>query len=141
MAIVARLVIALITIGSVLFLARLLSPEDYGLVSMVTSLTGFATIFVDLGTRDAVVQRSKINQGEISALFWIILAFGCGLALLVAGAGPFIARFYGEPRLTTIAMVNSLTFVGLALTCQHTKVPRQEMRSQMPLANIQPHTP
>src|SRR6476619_6931785 len=50
MAIVARLVIALITIGSVLFLARLLSPEDYGLVSMVTSLTGFATIFVDLGT-------------------------------------------------------------------------------------------
>jgi len=128
MAIVARLVIALITIGSVLFLARLLSPEDYGLVSMVTSLTGFATIFVDLGTRDAVVQRSKINQGEISALFWIILAFGCGLALLVAGAGPFIARFYGEPRLTTIAMVNSLTFVGLALTCQHTTLLRRGMR-------------
>src|SRR5688572_30481288 len=71
-AIVARIVNAVVQTGSVLFLARLLSPEDYGLVSMVTALTGFATIFVDLGTRDAVVQRDRVTQAEVSALFWIV---------------------------------------------------------------------
>ena len=76
-AIVARSLNALVQIASILFLARLLSPEDYGLVGMVTALTGFATIFVDLGTRDAVVQRAHITEGEVNALFWIVLGVGC----------------------------------------------------------------
>jgi PST family polysaccharide transporter len=126
--IIARALNALVQIGAILFLARLLSPEDYGLVSMVTAITGFATIFVDLGTRDAVVQRANITEGEVSALFWIVLAVGCGFSLLVMAAGPFIARFYGEPRLTTIAFVNSLTFVTLALTCQHQTLLRRVMK-------------
>jgi PST family polysaccharide transporter len=125
---VARFVNALIQIGSVLFLARMLSPEDYGLVSMVTSITGFATIFVDLGTRDAVVQRRRITQGEVSALFWIVLGVGTAFSLIVAASGPFMARFYGEPRLTAIALVNSLTFVSLAVTCQHSTLLRRAMK-------------
>src|SRR3954465_7607005 len=59
LSIIARAVNALIQVGSVLFLARLLSPEDYGLVSMVTAITGFAPLLVDLGTRDAIVQRDR----------------------------------------------------------------------------------
>lgn len=127
---VARVVNALVQIGAILFLARLLAPEDYGLVGMVTALTGFATIFVDLGTRDAVVQRVRITEGEVSALFWIVLAVGGGFSLIIAASGPLIARFYGEPRLTMITLVNSLTFVTLALTCQHHTLLRRAMRFQ-----------
>ena len=126
----ARAVNALVQIAAILFLARLLSPEDYGLVGMVTALTGFATIFVDLGTRDAVVQRAHITEGEVSALFWIVLTVGCVFSFAVMVSGPFIARLYGEPRLTTIALVNSLTFVTLALTCQHQTLLRRAMRFQ-----------
>jgi PST family polysaccharide transporter len=126
--IVSRGANALIQIGSVLFLARLLSPEDYGLVSMVAAVTGFAPILVDLGTRDAVVQRPRITRGEVSALFWITMAFGFGSALLVAASGPLIAWFYGEPRLTTIALVSSLTFVTSALVCQHQALMRRAMQ-------------
>ncbi len=125
--IVARAINAVVQVGSVLFLARLLSPEDYGLVSMVTALTGFAPVFVDLGTRDAVIQRVRISQGEVSALFWITLAVGGGFALLIAASGPLIAGFYGEPRLTMIALVSSLTFVASALTSQHSALLRRAM--------------
>lgn len=115
----ARAVNATVQIGSVLFLARLLSPEDYGLVSMVTAFTGFAPTLVDLGTRDAIAQRTHISRGEISALFWMTMGIGIGFALLGAASGPLIARFYGEPRLTMIVLASSLTFIACALSVQH----------------------
>jgi polysaccharide transporter, PST family len=128
--IVARGINALIQIGSVLFLARLLSPEDYGLVSMVTAFTGFAPVLVDLGTRDAILQRTHITRGEVSALFWITMAVGCAFALIVAGSGPLIARFYHEPRLAMIAAASSLTFVACALTAQHAALVRRALMFQ-----------
>ncbi len=124
---VARAINAFIQIGSVLFLARLLTPEDYGLVGMVLAITGYATAQIDLGTRDAIVQRPKITEGEISALFWITIAIGTGFSLIISAAGPLIARFYHEPRLTMITMVSSLTFITGALTCQHYALLRRAM--------------
>jgi polysaccharide transporter, PST family len=123
----AKAINAVISIGSVLFLARLLSPEDYGLVSMVTAVTGFAPVLVDLGTHDAVVQRPRISEGEVSALFWITMAVGTGAALLVALCGPLVAHFYREPRLTLITAVSALSFVTSALTCQHYALLRRAM--------------
>jgi PST family polysaccharide transporter len=123
----ARLVNAVIQIGSVLCLARLLSPEDYGLVGMVTAVTGFAPVLVDLGSRDAIVQRASIDEREVSALFWITQTVGFLCALLIAGSGSLIARFYGDPRLTLIAVVSSLSFVTAALTAQHYALLRRAM--------------
>jgi polysaccharide transporter, PST family len=130
LSIVARGVNAVVQIGSVLFLARLLSPEDYGVVAMMTAITGFGPLLVDLGTRDAIVQRQRITEGEVSALFWMTLAIGIGCALAVASSGALIARFYGEPRLTSIALVSSLAFIGNALQCQHYALMRRGMMFQ-----------
>jgi PST family polysaccharide transporter len=123
----ARAVMALGQIGSVLFLSRLLSPEDYGLVAMVTAITGFAPILVDLGTRDAVVQRERITESEVSTLFWITVIVGCTFGALAAASGPIIARFYNEPRLTTIAVVSALNFVVVALINQHQALMRRAL--------------
>src|SRR5581483_2675409 len=71
--IAARAVNGLIQVGSVFILARLLTPEDYGLVAMVTAMIGFAPVLVDFGSRDAIVQRERITEGEVSALFWIAI--------------------------------------------------------------------
>jgi PST family polysaccharide transporter len=115
----ARALNAAVQIGSVLVLARLLSPEDYGLVSMVTAFTGFAPVLVDLGTRDAIAQRAHISRGNVSALFWMTIGIGFAFALLGTACGPLIARFYGEPRLTMIVFVSSLNFIACALSVQH----------------------
>jgi PST family polysaccharide transporter len=124
----ARAVNAVLQIGSVLFLARLLMPEDYGLVGMVTAITGFAAMLVDLGTRDAIVQRPKITEGEISALFWITFGMGCGFALIVGCCSPLIAWFYHEPRLKMITIVSGATFITGALSCQHYALLRRAMK-------------
>ena len=125
--VIARTALAVGQIVSVLFLSRLLSPEDYGLVAMVMAVTGFAPLLVDLGTRDAVVQRAHVTEGEVSAVFWMTIAVGCVFAALVAASGPWIARFYGEPRLVTIAAVSSLNFVVVALINQHQALMRRAL--------------
>jgi PST family polysaccharide transporter len=125
--IIARAINAVIQIGSAFFLARLLSPEDYGLVAMVFAITGFAPILVDLGTRDAIVQRERITPDEVSALFWITLLVGCVLSLLVIGSGPLIAHIYHEPRLTVIALCSSVMIIASAMTCMHYALLRRAM--------------
>jgi PST family polysaccharide transporter len=100
-----------IQVVSTIVLARILLPEDFGLVAMVLAFTGFASIFIDLGTRDAVSQRGHLPEGEASALFWI--TFGVGLAftaVVFLCSGP-LARFYGDPRLKAVAIALSLTFL------------------------------
>jgi O-antigen/teichoic acid export membrane protein len=124
----AGVIITVIQLLTFLVLARLLSPEDYGLVAMVTAITVFAPLVVSLGTPDAVVQRARITEKEISALFWICVAVGCSVTVLMAACGPLIAQFYGEPRLTWITEVSALTFVVSALSCQHTTLLRRAMK-------------
>jgi PST family polysaccharide transporter len=101
------------------------TPEDYGLVAMVTAVTGFAPSLVDLGTRDAVLQRIGITEGELSALFWLTVSVGVLLALVICAGSPLIAAFYDEPRLTGIVLVSSVTFVAAALTAQHQSLLRR----------------
>jgi len=60
--------------GSTVVLGRLLSPKDYGLVAMVTAVTGFMMIFKDLGLSTAAVQKAQTNHQQISTLFWINVA-------------------------------------------------------------------
>ena len=65
----ARIANAFVQMASVVVLARSLSPEDYGLVSMVGAIIGVAPLLIDLGTRDAVIPHRCITPEEISTLF------------------------------------------------------------------------
>jgi PST family polysaccharide transporter len=114
----------------VVVLARLLTPEDYGLVGMVIAITGAVTMLADLGTRDAVARRERVTPKEVSALFWITLANGAILSLLVAASAPLIARFYGEPRLTNITLVSSLVIVTTVVASQPQALMRRAMLFQ-----------
>jgi PST family polysaccharide transporter len=117
-----------VQVGSTILLARLLSPDDYGVVAMVFALVGFAPMLIDLGTTDATVQRKSITHFDVSALFWLKVAIAATLTLLLAGGSGFIASFYGEPALTSIALVSSLTFLLTALPAQHFALMRRAMQ-------------
>jgi O-antigen/teichoic acid export membrane protein len=58
-------------IGSMAILARMLVPEYFGLISMITALTAFAERFKDLGLSIATIQRESITHAQVSTLFWI----------------------------------------------------------------------
>src|SRR5580693_1638889 len=75
-------------IAAAIILARLLAPEDFGLVAIVTVLTSFAPAVIDFGLGDATAQRSKITPGQVSSLFWLSTAIGLATALVVAASSP-----------------------------------------------------
>src|SRR5215467_13734372 len=70
-------------IVAAIVLARLLAPEDFGLVAIVTVLTSLAPAIIDFGLGDATAQKSKITPGEVSSLFWLSTAIGLAIAVLV----------------------------------------------------------
>jgi len=57
-------------------LARLLTPDDYGLQAMIMSIVALALIFKDLGLSTAIIQEEKITHQQVSNLFWLNAAVG-----------------------------------------------------------------
>ena len=105
---------------STVVLARLLTPADFGLVAMVTAITGLAVAFADLGLSEATIQRQEINYDQVSTLFWINVAIGLTLTLATAALAPVLVWFYREPRLKDVTLVLSLTFLIGGLKCSTT---------------------
>jgi PST family polysaccharide transporter len=114
--------------GSAVVLARLLSPKDYGLVAMVTAVTGFIMVFKDLGLSSATVQKGRVNHQQISTLFWINVAISTIAMLVTAALAPAIAWLYNEPRLTWIGLGLSTSFLFVGLGVQHQALLRRQMR-------------
>ena len=121
--------------GSTIVLARLLAPSEFGLVAMVTAVTGFVAMFKDAGLSMATVQRDEITHAQVSTLFWINVALSLGAMAVVAALAPVIAWFYGEPRLVWITLVLAGSFVFGGLTVQHQALLRRQMRFRI-LATI-----
>ena len=117
--------------GSMVILARMLAPEDFGLVGMVTAMTGFMALFKEAGLSNASVQSATINEGQLSTLFWINVAFGSALSLICLAAAPLVAVFYGEPRLSAVMMVVGTSFVFTGLAAQHRAILLRDMRIRM----------
>lgn len=100
-------------------LARLLAPSDFGLVAIVTAITGMATLFGDSGLSMATIQRNKIIHEQVAILFWINSGLGVLLAGLLCLLSPVIAWFYADPRLVLITVAISMSFVIRGLGVQH----------------------
>src|SRR5215813_5939365 len=115
-------------VAAAVILARLLTPEDFGLVAIVTVLTSFAPLLIDLGLGDATTQRSNITRGQVSSLFWLSSGSGLAIAVVVAACSPLIAWIYREPRLETIALYSAVTFVLWGMSNQHIALLRRTMQ-------------
>jgi O-antigen/teichoic acid export membrane protein len=113
---------------STAILARMLAPEDFGLVAMVTAITGFIGLFRDMGLSLATIQKPTITHREVSTLFWINVTLGGGLVLVSALLAPAVAWFYGDPRLTWITLAVSGTFVFGGIAAQHRALLSRRMR-------------
>jgi O-antigen/teichoic acid export membrane protein len=109
-------------------LARLLTPEHFGLISMVTALTAFFEMFKDLGLGTATIQQKEITHQQISTLFWVNTGIGAAIMLLLVAAAPLISWFYGEPRLVWVSIAISSTFLFFGLTVQHQALLRRQMQ-------------
>jgi PST family polysaccharide transporter len=117
-----------VSIGATAVLARLLSPQDYGLIGMVAVFTGFVAMFKDAGLSLATVQRPEISYDQISTLFWVNVTLSVAITLFMILLAPAIGWFYSEPRLVmiTVATAGGFMFGGLAV--QHEALLKRQMR-------------
>ena len=92
-------------------LARLLDPEVYGTIAIVTIFTTILNVFVDSGLGTALIQKKDADDLDFSTVFYANIVFCLILYALIFTAAPFIASFYGESILTPVIRVLSLTVV------------------------------
>ena len=118
----------LLRVGSLMVLARLLDPKDFGLVGMVTVVTGVLNLFKDFGLSAVTVQRPTMTDQQTSMLFWLNLLVGGMLGLLSFASAPILVAFYQEPRLFWVTVILSAGFLFNAAGVQHTALLQREMR-------------
>jgi PST family polysaccharide transporter len=126
--VIARGANIFVQLASTIVLARILSPHDFGVVAVVLALIGIAPFLIDLGTSEASTQKTLITPEQISTLFWLNIAIGLALTVLLIGSSGVIARIFGEPSITGIAVALSVTFVLNALFTQHSALMRRAMQ-------------
>jgi PST family polysaccharide transporter len=109
-------------------LARLLTPEDYGLQGMLLAVISFALMYKDLGLATATIQEKEITHQQVSNLFWINTGMGLLSALVVVGLGPVLALFYREPRLMGMAFLLAPSYLLGGMTAQPQALLQRQMR-------------
>jgi O-antigen/teichoic acid export membrane protein len=110
----SQIAVQVIRFGGVVVLARLLTPDEYGMAAIAVTLGSFSAILGDLGYSMAVVQASSVSQRLASTACWCALAAGVILSTCAAlGAYP-AAQLLGEPEVTGLVMVGGLTLFLVA---------------------------
>lgn len=94
-----------------IFLARLLTPADYGMVGMLAIFSLIASTLQESGFTAALANKKEISHRDYNAVFWFSVLTGCTLYLLLFFASPLIASFYEIPELTPLARYSFLGFL------------------------------
>lgn len=92
-------------------LARLLAPEVYGLIALVTVFTAILQVFVDSGMANALIQKKDADDLDFSSVFFFNLVMCIALYLLLFFCAPLIASFYHNPELTPVIRVLGVTLL------------------------------
>jgi len=119
---------AVVAIGAAAILARHITPDEYGLVAMALAAIALGRAFEEIGLGDATVQRDRVTDAQVSALFWLNALVGVALTIAFALCAPLIARFYARDDLTPIALALSPIFLLAALGAQPRAVMRRNFR-------------
>ncbi|HRD94862.1 MAG TPA: lipopolysaccharide biosynthesis protein [Rubrivivax sp.] len=105
-----------ITLGSTAVLARMLHPQDYGLVAMAALVTELAGLMANTGFGSILTQRVRLTRLDLDTAFWASLGIGAALALVVAALAWPASRLFSQPELVTILCISGLNFIIHGMT-------------------------
>ena len=106
-------------------LARLLSPNDFGLIALVMIIIAIADVFVQSGLGTALIQKKDIDDDDFSSVFWASLLIATIIYLVIFFTAPCIANFYGKPDLIAVIRVLTLSlFLGAFGSVQNAYIAR-----------------
>jgi O-antigen/teichoic acid export membrane protein len=120
-----------------IIIARILSPDDYGLMGMLAIFTAVANTILDSGFTSALIKKKNIRHEDYNAVFWFSVFAGIGMYVLLFFAAPFIAHFYGKPQLTGLSRLLFLSFlVGSAGFAHHAMLFKKLMVKERAMIDI-----
>ncbi len=114
-------------LATTMVLARLLTPEDFGLVAMAAVVLAFSNLFADFGLSAATVQRKELDQNTVSALYYIQVGIGLLFTLGIVLAAPLIALFFDDGRIVLLVMALAPTLFFQAAAAQHIALLQRRM--------------
>lgn len=94
-----------------LFMARLLSPREYGIIGMLSIFLAISTVFVDCGFTSALTRKQNRTHQDKCTVFWFNIVISITAYLILFVAAPYIARFYNMPDLELVTRVLPLTII------------------------------
>lgn len=92
-------------------LARLLSPEDFGVIAIATVIIAFFVLLTDMGIGPAIIQRKDLTKDDLNSLFSFGIYGGIVLSLLFLGLSYPIAAFYKEVSLVPVCQILSINLL------------------------------
>ncbi|MBF0225411.1 MAG: lipopolysaccharide biosynthesis protein [Desulfobacterales bacterium] len=113
---------------AMIILARLIKPEDFGLVNMASVVIFFLGLIGDLGLATVTVQKNTISHDLVTSLFWINVSINSFCCILCAIISPYVAWFYSDLRLTSITLILGTVFFINGLGVQHLALLKRQMR-------------
>lgn len=122
-----KLIVQIISWASTIIVARLLAPEDYGVIAVSGVFVGLCMKIAGMGIGSAIIYQKNISKEELSSIFWSATILSCLAYLILYVAAPFIANFYDMPELTAILRTAGLIIVLSGVSV----VPRSLVSKQM----------
>lgn len=110
----------IISFGVNILMARLLTPEVFGLVGLLSVFTVVSSLLIESGFRDALIRKDIVTEEEYSSVFYLNIVISILIYFLLYFLAPYIALFYDKPILTSISRFLFLSFVINALSIVQT---------------------
>jgi PST family polysaccharide transporter len=104
---------------SMLVLARLLPPAEYGVLAMATVAMNFAYLLRDMGTAAAIVQKEDLTEHTSNTVFWLNVGMGLALAVGLAVLSPLLADYFRSDRLAPVLALLALSFPITSASAVH----------------------
>jgi polysaccharide transporter, PST family len=118
----------LLMIGMTIVAARILSPDDYGVLAMWAPILAFVLLFQELGFSTSTIQAESLTTEQSTTLFWINVGASSIIALLLIITSPLIGTFYGDDRVAYVTAASAGMVLVASLGIQHTALLNREMR-------------
>lgn len=100
-------------------LARILSPDEFGVIGMALVFTSISEIFIDAGFTDGIIQQKKVSRVAYSSIFFLNLGVSLLLALIIFFSAGFVGRFYNSGTITEVIQMLAFTLPLSAVSKVH----------------------
>ncbi|MDA7025498.1 MOP flippase family protein [Bacillus sp. CLL-7-23] len=127
----STIIITFIQIAQFVLLGHIMTIAEFGLVGMLTTVTIFTQIVLDMGFGAALIQKEKVNERQLSTLYWLNIITGVLLFICIFFLSPVIADFYQRDELVSLIRILAIMFLVAPIGQQYQYMLQKDLKFQV----------